>query len=292
MPVVALVVAMALWASTFVVLKVLFEEVSPLWVICARMWVAALALALGYRFWGKARYQKGDWRLLLAMSLAEPCLYFVFEAKALLYTSAGQAGMVTAVLPVLTVSGAVLFLKEKASPRLWLGLALAVLGVLWLSGAAENSAQAPNALLGNALEFAAMLCAAFYSLSLKHLSGRYSPLWLTAIQAFSGALFFLPLALATAPLPVTLSLSALGAMLYLGLGVTLGAYGLYNFAMARLPAARVAVFVNLIPLFSLLLAMGLLGERLGLWQGLACLLVLGGVLLSQERPKAKAAIAD
>ncbi|WKE64369.1 DMT family transporter [Gallaecimonas kandeliae] len=281
MPFLALVLAMALWASTFVVLKLVFTEVSPLWVICARMWVAALALGLCYRFWGKASYRKGDWRLLLAMSLAEPCLYFVFEAKALLYTSAGQAGMVTAVLPLLTVAGAVLFLKEKASLRLWLGLGMALVGVLWLSAGGEASLDAPNPWLGNALELVAMLCASLYSLSLKYLSDRYSPLWLTAIQAISGALFFLPLALWSAPWPGQVSSQALGAMLYLGLGVTLGAYGLYNFAMARLAAAKVAIFVNLIPLFSLLLAMGLLDERLSPNQWVASALVLAGVLVSQ-----------
>ncbi|MED5524310.1 DMT family transporter [Gallaecimonas pentaromativorans] len=282
MPLVALVLAMALWASTFVVLKVVFVEVSPLWVICARMWIAAIALLAMKRFWGKAHYQKGDWRLFAAMSLAEPCLYFVFEAKALLYTSAGQAGMVTAVLPLLTVGGAVLVLKEKASPRLWLGLAMALVGVLWLSAAGTVSADAPNPLLGNSLEFAAMVCAAIYSLSLKKLSDRYSPLWLTAIQAISGSLFFLPMALLSAPVPSGLSSQALLSMLYLGLGVTLGAYGLYNFAMARLPAARVAVFVNLIPLFSLVMAMVLLDERLSPSQLLASSLVLLGVMVSQQ----------
>jgi len=291
MPLLALVMAMALWASTFVVLKVVFVEVSPLWVICARMWIAALALLAMYRFWGKAHYQKGDWRLFAAMSLAEPCLYFVFEAKALTYTSAGQAGMITAVLPLLTVGGAVLLLKEKASTRLWAGLALALVGVIWLSASGQRSAEAPNPVLGNSLEFGAMVCATIYTLSLKRLSHRYSPLWLTAMQAITGALFFLPMALVSAPLPTQLSSQSIWAMVYLGLGVTLGAYGLYNFAMTRLPAARVAAFVNLIPLFSLLMAMLLLDERLNLWQMAACALVLAGVMLSQEKSEKTAELA-
>ena len=288
MPLLALVMAMALWASTFVILKWVFVAVAPLWVICARMWIAALALLALRKYWGKADYRAGDWRLFVLMSLAEPCLYFVFEAKALLYTSASQAGMVTAVLPMLTVAGAVLFLGEQAGRRLWLGLSMAVAGVIWLSADSVATAAAPNPVLGNSLEFLAMLCAALYSLSLKRLSARYSPLWLTAIQAIAGALFFLPLAWFSAPLPGQLTLPVALAMLYLGLGVTLGAYGLYNFAMARLPAARVAVFVNLIPLFSLLLAWLWLDERLSMQQSLACALVLTGVMFSQQNTESLA----
>lgn len=280
---IALISAMALWASTFVILKLVFEEVSPLWVICARMWVASVALCLMWPWWGEARYERGDWRLIALMSLAEPCLYFVLEAEALRQTSASQAGMIIAVLPMLTVGGAVLFLKERASVRLWRGLCLSMVGVVWLSVSGESTESAPNPLLGNLLEFGAMVCAAVYSLSLKRLAHRYSPLWLTALQAISGALFFLPLAWWSAPLPHNASPRALLAMLYLGLGVTLGAYGLYNYAMTRLPAARVATFVNLIPLFSVLMATFGLGEHMSPPQWAACALVLLGVLWSQEK---------
>lgn len=282
----ALVLAMALWGSTFVVLKLVFVELDPLWVVCARMWVASVVLLCVRRWWGEASYEAGDGRLIAAMSLAEPCLYFILEAEALRYTSASQAGMITATLPVLTVGGAVLFLGEKASARLLVGLSVAFTGVMWLSLDAQGSESAPNPLLGNTLELVAMLCAAVYSLSVKRLAARYSPLWLTSIQAISGALFFLPLALIYAPLPVQLSLKAVAGTLYLGLGVTLGAYGLYNFAMMRLPASRVAVFGNLISLFSLLMAMVCLGERLTLSQWFASALILCGVVMSQldKRP--------
>ena len=70
MPQLALILAMALWASTFVVLKIVFAEIAPLWVICARMWIASLALLAVYRRWGEARYERGDWRLIASMSLS------------------------------------------------------------------------------------------------------------------------------------------------------------------------------------------------------------------------------
>lgn len=130
-----------------------------------------------------------------------------------------------------------------------------------------------------------MLCEIVLNITLllKHLSGRYSPFLLTAMVAFVGTLFFLPMALLSAPLPTSVSLMGLGAIAYLGIVVTVGAYGLYNFGVSRLPASQASGFTNLIPVFTLLFAILLLGESLNTLQMLAATLVFAGVLLSQWR---------
>ncbi len=70
---------------------------------------------------------------------------------------------------------------------------------------------------------------------------------------------------------------------YLGIGVSLGAYGLYNFSITRMPAAKASMYMNLIPVFTLIFGMIILGERLTPMQWLASALVLGGVIISQSR---------
>ncbi|MGV8455706.1 EamA family transporter, partial [Pseudomonas aeruginosa] len=69
--------------------------------------------------------------------------------------------------------------------------------------------------------------------------------------------------------------SALGiqAVVYLGVVVTVGAYGLYNFGVGRLPASQASGFINLIPVFTLVFAALLLGETLNGPQMLAAGLV-------------------
>ena len=71
-------------------------------------------------------------------------------------------------------------------------------------------------------------------------------------------------------------------MVYLGAVITLGAYGLYNYALKHVPAARASSFVNLIPVFSVLMAWLFLGETFTLLQGVAALTIMGGVLLTQR----------
>ncbi|WP_287881423.1 DMT family transporter [Aquitalea sp.] len=286
LPTFALSAAMLLWASAFIALKIVFAVFDPLAVLFARMVLASCCiLPLLWQRGERWRYQRGDWRWMLAMGLAEPCLYFLFEAQALVNTSAAQASVITATLPLLTGVGAMLFLHERMSRRSWLGLAISFAGVLWLTLDNQVSAQAPNPVLGNALEFCAMLCATGYVLIAKRLSLRYSALAITGMQTLLGSVWF-GAALLTPwahwpthfpPLPSLL-------VVYLGVCVTLGAYGLYTWAVSKMPVSRASAFINLIPLFTVILAWLLLGETLVAPQWFACLLVLGGVLLGRERP--------
>lgn len=281
--VVCLVLAMALWGSSFVALKLAFAELPPLWVIFARMALGSLVFLAAWRWRGKMVYQRGDWKYLLCLAVCEPCLYFIFEAYALQNTSASQAGMITALLPLLVAMGAFAFLKERISRANLAGFFVAVAGSIWLSLAGHADEHAPAPLLGNFLEFLAMLCATGYILMLKRLSERYSAFLLTAMQAFVGTVFFLPLAAWSAPFPTAVSGSALAAVIYLGAIITVGAYGLYNFAVSRMPASQASAFVNLIPLFTLIIAALALGERLNAQQMAAAGLVFVGVALSQWR---------
>ncbi|AGI23350.1 hypothetical protein H681_07370 [Pseudomonas sp. ATCC 13867] len=278
-----LVLAMALWGSSFIALKFAFQEMPAMWVIFARMALGSLIFLIAWRWRGRIDYRPGDWKWLLGLAACEPCLYFIFESLALQHTSAAQAGMITALLPLLVAVGAFFLLHEKIARNTWFGFALAVLGALWLTLASESDGHAPHPLLGNFYELLAMLCATGYTLLLKHLSARYSPFILTAMQAFVGSLFFLPLALVSSGLPSAPGPSGWFALIYLGSVVTVGAYGLYNFGVSRLPASQATGFINLIPVFTLIFAALLLGEVFSGQQALAAGLVFVGVAVSQWR---------
>lgn len=285
---VCLVIAMALWGSSFIALKFAFSELPPMWVIFGRMALGSLVFLLVWCWRGRLRYLRGDWKYLLGLAVCEPCLYFIFEALALQRTSAAQAGMITALLPLLVAIGAYLFLRERITRTTLAGFGLAVIGAVWLSLAGEADESAPAPMLGNFYEFLAILCAMGYTLLLKFLSERYSAFILTAMQAFIGSLFFLPLALMTEPVPQAFSALGVGSVIYLGVLVTVGAYGLYNFGVSRLPASQASGFTNLIPVFTLVFAAIFLGERLNTLQYAAAALVFIGVVLSQWRSTARA----
>lgn len=282
-PTFALLLAMVLWASSFIALKIAFREYDPMVVIFGRMLVASLCfLCVGKRLARSLQYRAGDYKPILFMAFCEPCLYFIFEAKAIENTTASQAGLITAMLPVLVMATASIVLKELVSKKAWAGAILAVVGVCWLTAESTPSADAPNPVLGNFYEFLAMVCATGYTISLKTLTNRYSPFFLTAMQALVGCIFYLPLAfLPGTALPERFVFLPAMAIIYLGAVITLGAYGLYNFSLKHVPASRAVIFINLIPVFSVLLGWLVLGETLSQPQLAAAVLVMAGVFLSQ-----------
>lgn len=283
--------AVLLWGTSFMATKFALSGFSPMAVIFLRMALASVVMAA---FWGRvpaARPAPGDAKWLALLCLLQPCLYFLLEGYAVLFTTSAQAGMVSSLVPLLVAAGAWAFLHEPLGPRMLLGIGLSLSGVVWLSLSGQSGGDAPNPALGNLLELGAMCCAAGYMLVLKHLASRYGSWRLTGLQTFAGALFFLPGALATQPAWLVHPLAAAAAVpsaawlavAYLGGLVTLGGFGLYNQAIARMPSAQAAAAINLVPLVAVLAGWSMLGESLSPGQAAACVLVLAGVVLGQTR---------
>ncbi len=283
---------MLLWASSFIALKYAFLHYDPMVVIFARMAIALLFVLIFFsKVFRNVDIRKNDIKHLSLMALFEPCLYFVFEAEALVNTTASQAGMITALLPVMVALGAWLWIGEKMNWRIIVGGLMAFGGAVWLSLGGEASSYAPNPPYGNMMEFLAMVMAVGYTLTLKHLSKRFKPLFLTAFQALVGSLFFLPfLILPSTVLPVTFPLLPSLAVLYLGVAVSFGAYGLYNYGVSTIPASEASLFINLIPVFAVVLAYFLLDEQLGWSEILGGTVILLGVYIAQS--KSAVSVAD
>ena len=274
--------AMLIWASSFIALKVAIVDMGPMSVIFGRMFIASLCFIFFIKKFTKIQFSKKDIKYILLMALFEPCLYFIFESYAIINTTAGQAGMITSVMPLITAIAAGIILKEIISKQLIFGSILAILGGIWLSINAVSTQSAPNPMLGNFLEFLAMICGAGYTIAIRHLSSNFSALFLTAIQSFIGAIFFLPFALYEYnTMHYEISTTVLPSILYLGIVVTLGGYGLFNFALSRTNASTAASYVNLIPVFAIILAYFMLDERLSTIQLYACLVILLGVVITQ-----------
>lgn len=274
--------AMLIWGSSFIALKSAMQDLGEYTVIFIRMAVASLCFIYFIKSFLKYDFTKSDIKYIFLLALFEPCLYFIFEAKALLYTSASQAGMITSLMPLITAMAAGYFLKEIISRQLIFGSLIAMIGAVWLSVQATTTASAPNPMLGNFLELCAMVCAAGYTIVARYLVDKYSALFITAIQAFIGAVFFFPFFLYELAFDeMIFSFEALAWTVYLGVVVTLGGYGLYNFSLTKIEASKAAMFVNLIPVFTLILAFLILGEKLSTQELIASATILGGVILSQ-----------
>jgi drug/metabolite transporter (DMT)-like permease len=179
--------------------------------------------------------------------------------------------------------GAWLMLAESLAKRTLIGLALSVGGVAVLSLSGGSTDTASNPLLGNLMELGAMASAAANIIMVKRLSDRYNPWLLTALQVMAGALFFTPgLVLLIRQPGVEWTPSLLFSIIFLGAMVTLGAFGLYNWGMSRVPASTASAFINLVPVTAVAIGWTVMGEVLSGVQCAAAAAVIIGVAISQH----------
>lgn len=273
-----------LWGSALSVVKIALEEYDPLFLVFARMGIAFLVLTpiVLLRFRPIRIYSKKDLSLLILLTLCDPVGFFTFEALALQYTSASQAGMMWALAPLLNVMAAWAILRERTTRPVIICFLVALVGVLMLTAGSGISEHAKSPILGNFLELLSLCGAAGFLVILRFLRGRYPAMLVVWFQSLGASILLLP-ALFIAPeiLPHGFNLLPFVTLVYLGACVTFGAQACSAFAVARMPVRRLSAISNIIPVVGVLTGIVVLGETLTAIQWVACGLVLGAVMVSQ-----------
>jgi len=273
--------AVTIWGMSFVATKVALTSFPPYSLLTARFLLAGGLLALLWIFRSRERIHGRDLGLFFLLGIMDPGLYFVCETYGLLRTSASVASLIIASIPVFVALLASVFLKERTGLQGAMGILLTLAGVgLLVKNGADPAAS--SSLAGNLLILGAALCAAVYTVVSRTLGGRYGAVTVTTLQAFFAVGFFLPFAVGEWDGGWVHRVSTQGALAvgFLGLFASLGAFLLYNRALGSLPASSVAVFINLIPVVTVMTAWLVLGERLSAGQVGGGLLVVVGVVLS------------
>lgn len=283
LPRLAVLGAVVLWGASFSTMRIALQDLHPLSVMWLRMIIALACILPLYRTVSLSAYRKGDWKLLLAAVIFQPCLYFWLESAALGLTTSAQAGIISASVPLLVAVAAWVILKEPMSTRITAGLLLSVAGVAVLTIGGQATESAPSPLLGNSMEFLAMVCAAANMIIIRILGRRYDAWTLTVMQVVTGCLFFSPGIAHLMDVPAgTFDMQLVLILVFLGAGVTLGAFSLYNWAITRMPASTASAHINLIPVVAVGCGFAFLGETMNPLQMAAACVVLFSVLMTQR----------
>jgi drug/metabolite transporter (DMT)-like permease len=278
--VLALLLTVAIWGSTFVATKVALHDMGPLALSVLRFAVAFAILAPLARRPGY-RLRMSFTPTFLSFGLTGVALFYGLQNLALKYTSAVNAVLVLAILPALTALLAVWQLKERLTALQVAGIVMALAGMAIVGRASGGSEEAPNPLLGNLLIVGCVISWAVYTIQGKRLSAQYSPLVTTSASIGAGLLMLLPLGIGEVWLsgPPHMSGEGLLAILYLGLVASALPMFLWNYALNYVPASVASLYLNLVPVVGVILAL-ITGESIGLWQVVGGLFTLVGVWVS------------
>ena len=281
-------VVVVIWGSTFVFTKMLLlNGLSPAQIFTLRFIVAYILMAAVYHKHWLAR----NWRdelLMVAMGVTGGSVYFLAENAAMLYTTATNTSLIVCSCPLFTMLLVALVYRhsEHFSKVQVAGSVLACVGmaVVVLNGqfVLHLSPQ------GDLLAFAACLCWAVYSLFIKSVSHRYSPLFITRKVFFYGLLTILPYYLIVPGFPTVdmlLSPQVLWNLLFLGVVASLLCYLLWNWVIDRLGAVEATNWVYVNPVSTIVFARWLLNEQITPWFLLGTLFILAGMYLCDRKVK-------
>ncbi len=195
------------------------------------------------------------------------------------YTTATHGSLLFAFTPIFIYIFSLFILKERFTWRRGLGVTLAVGGAVIIVSQ-QGVEFSADMLYGDFVILVAVIVWGLYTVAGKPLVERYGAFKVTAYAALAGTIAYFPFGLyMTWNVDLgAISAAGWGALIYLGTGLSVGAYVLWYWAIKHFDASRIAPFHNLQPIIVVALAYFMIGETITYQFALGGTMVLAGVL--------------
>ena len=286
-PYLLLVLTILFWAGNFNLARAIHADVPPLGLSFWR-WAVAALLLLPFA-WNSMRaalpLAREHWRLVLALAVLGIAGFNSLVYVGLQTTTATNGVLLQSVTPITMILLAGLVLHEKSTLAQWAGIGVSLVGVSVIITKADW--QVLQKLAFNRGDMWIVLATLDWSLYTVLLRKLPQGLRGTPILGFSitlGALAILPLyvyeSVTFQTMPVTTI--SVASIAYVAVFPSLLSYMFWNHATQKLGVNRTGQFSHLMPVFGILLATLLLGERLQLYHALGMLLVAAGLVLTNK----------
>jgi len=285
-----------LWAGNAVIGAIVVQAVPPLRLNALR-WTLAFAflLPLGWRAFSRPRDILGRWRHLALIGLLGIGCYNAFQYLALESSSPLNVTLIAASSALWMLVVGLVGFRVRPTWRQATGALLSVTGVLFvLSRGTFGTLLGLRFVAGDLYMILATLAWAIYSWLLARppasMRGEARPRWnwaefLIAQLAFGMSWTWVMAGAEQAAHPVSVSWTPalLAALAYVALGPALLAYYAWGAGVARVGPTIAALFSNLTPLFTALLALAVLGQAPAWYHGTAFALIAAGIAISSRK---------
>ncbi|ADZ71430.1 DMT family transporter [Polymorphum gilvum] len=286
-PVLMLFIAMLSWGGNTIAGRLAIGEVSPFVLVFLRwLIVSILMTSLLYprirAEWPTMRPRLGVMMLMALFGFVAFNMLFYIAAYT---TTAINLGILQGAMPILVLVGTVLVFRARVLPLQILGILATMVGVALVATHGDLSALGSLSINpGDGIMFLACIFYAGYTLALRN-RPRVSGLVFFSVLSIFAAICSVP--------ALAYEMASGGALwptpdgwlivLFVSLFPSCLAQIFFMRAVELIGPGRAGVFINLVPIFSALLAVAILSEPFHLHHGAALVLVLGGIWLSERR---------
>ncbi len=270
-------------SGTHIVARVIAQQVDGFTLTLVRSVISATVMGMILLIRGgrlRLLYEERPMLLLLSF-IAIPVNQFLF-LFGMRYTTASNAALLYATTPILVLIFSRLILRERLTGVKIVGVILGFVGVMTVIFERGISASMEY-LLGNVLIGCAVVAWGLYTVLGRRLIVRYGAVEASSLTLIIGTLMFIPIGIIPAlrfPFE-TLTMSSWMEILYLAIITSVLSYFLWYFALGRVEAGKVALFTNLQPVLTTVLAVLLLGQQVTVPFIVGGVVALAGVVIAQ-----------
>lgn len=283
-----LLMAAFLWGTSFIAGKIAYEMLDPSLVVAIRYILASIILLpITFSFFKKEKksFTRKDFFLLVLLGILTYPLTSMLQFLGLSFTSASSATTVIGIEPIMVAIISFIFFKEKVSPIIFILGLVAFLGVALTVGI---SALENVSFFGCFLVFLSTVVVAFWVRLSKKLLAKMNSNYYTALTIQLGTIFALPMMLFLVKTwEVNYSLKGILSLIYLVIGCSIGAGWLWNKGLEQTDANKSGLFLALEPVFGILFAVLILGEKLNFISIVGIILVITSATICMFLPKEK-----
>lgn len=246
------------WALAFPFIKIGLEELSPVNLTIMRLLVVCIVflILLTVKHNKFSKIQKKDIIPIFLIGFLGIVVYHLGLNYGEQYISASAASVIIATIPIFVVILAAIFLKEKITLKIVLGVLLSLVGVVVISTVGRSDTILEVKYISGALAvILAAVVGAGYTVAGKKMLRRYSALSLTAYVCLLGSLGLIPfISSSLFEEVVAMSLTGWSVVIFLGVFPTVIGYVLWYVALEIKSASETSVYLYFVPVLSTIIS--------------------------------------
>ena len=280
-----LILTVLFWSGNFIVGRGIHNEIPPITLAFWR-WAVALLIILPFSL-GHIVHQfdiiRRNWKILTVLAILSVTNFSIFIYMALKSSTVTNTVLINSMTPIFIVMVSWMGFKERITLRQSIGIALSLTGLMFIIANGNLSTLiSVRFSKGDMWTISAGISWALYSVLLKKCPIELNSLGFLATLIIIGTLFISPFYIWEMSTGKTMNITkaSIGSIIYVALFASVLAYIFWNKAIQIIGANKTGIFIHLIPVFSIILAIIFLDEKLRGYHVKGSVLILLGIFLT------------